>query len=106
MHTEIRHATLMKTEFLDKCLLCDSGTIEVLDPACNIARCCVCGFVFDNPRPALEELIRFYSQPTKYDSWLVELGPRERIWTRRLRMLLPFRKEGSLLDVGAGIGQF
>lgn len=96
----------MKTELLAQCILCDSALLESLDRDCNIARCGSCGYIFDNPRPASEELIAFYSQPTKYDSWLVELSGRERMWKRRLRKLRATRKSGSLLDVGTGIGQF
>jgi len=80
--------------------------LKVVDPECNIAQCRVCGYVFDNPRPTQEELIGFYSKPGKYDSWLNELGPRHRLWKRRLSKLRSTRKAGSLLDVGAGIGQF
>ena len=96
----------MIVETLSGCILCDSRSLDVIDPECNIARCASCGYVFDNPRPALEELVRFYSRPSQYDSWLDELEVRERMWKRRLKLVLPFRKSGSLLDVGAGIGQF
>jgi 2-polyprenyl-3-methyl-5-hydroxy-6-metoxy-1,4-benzoquinol methylase len=96
----------MESELLQQCNLCDSPQIGVLDPACNIAQCRSCGYVFDNPRPTLEALIGFYSKPGKYDSWLEELGPRERLWRRRLSKLQSTKKPGSLLDVGTGIGQF
>jgi SAM-dependent methyltransferase len=96
----------MRTEFLEECLVCCKNAIETLDADCNIARCAACGFIFDNPRPTQKELIDFYSQPSKYDSWLTELGPREMVWKRRLRVLLRYKKNGSLLDVGTGIGQF
>jgi SAM-dependent methyltransferase len=62
--------------------------------------------VFDNPRPSAQELVAFYSKPSKYDSWLAEAESRDRLWKGRLRRLLRTRKLGSLLDVGAGIGQF
>jgi ubiquinone/menaquinone biosynthesis C-methylase UbiE len=96
----------MKTELLQQCSLCAGDLLDVLDPECNIVRCRNCGFVFDNPRPTLEELIAFYSRGNKYDSWLTELGPRERVWKKRLRIMEPYKKPGSLLDVGTGIGQF
>lgn len=96
----------MKIEILPQCILCDSSRVELLDPQCNIARCASCGYIFDNPRPSLEELIGFYSKPAKYDSWLQELSGRDRMWKKRLRKLKPTRKPGSLLDVGTGIGQF
>src|ERR1051326_3493952 len=101
-----KHTDLMECELLQHCNLCDSPQIATLDPECNIAQCRSCGYIFDNPRPTVEALIGFYSKPGKYDSWLEELGPRERLWRRRLGKLQPTKKPGSLLDVGTGIGQF
>lgn len=96
----------MESELLHQCNLCDSAQLDVLDAECNIAQCRSCGYVFDNPRPTLQALIGFYSKPGKYDSWLEELGPRERLWKRRLSKLQSTKRPGSLLDVGTGIGQF
>lgn len=96
----------MESELLHQCNLCGSELLDVLDADCNIARCRSCGFVFDNPRPTLNALIDFYSKPGKYDSWLVELQPRERLWRRRLRKIRSTKRPGTLLDVGTGIGQF
>jgi 2-polyprenyl-3-methyl-5-hydroxy-6-metoxy-1,4-benzoquinol methylase len=96
----------MKTEALQRCGVCKGSLLEVLDEDCNVQRCRTCGYVFDNPRPRLEELIAFYSRPTQYNSWLDELGARDRLWKRRLSKLGRTKKAGSLLDVGSGIGQF
>jgi len=96
----------MRLERLDHCNVCDGKDLLVLDAGRNIVQCRSCGYIFDNPRPSAEEIFSFYSRSGKYDSWLQELEPRERLWKKRLRKLLPFSKRGSLLDVGAGIGQF
>lgn len=96
----------MRTDLLQVCNICESTALEMLDSKCNIARCRACGYIFDNPRPAPQELVRFYSQSGKYESWLRELGAREALWKRRLEKLQSTRKTGSLLDVGTGIGQF
>jgi 2-polyprenyl-3-methyl-5-hydroxy-6-metoxy-1,4-benzoquinol methylase/rubredoxin len=93
-------------EVLSACPVCGADRMSVLDSAANLCECLGCGYVFDNPRPTLSALIHFYSQPAKYDSWLAEEHARDALWTRRLRKLLPLAKPGSLLDVGAGIGQF
>lgn len=96
----------MKTEFVQRCNVCDGTTLEVIDADCNITRCQVCGYIFDSPRPTLEELVNFYSRPSQYDSWLAETEARDRLWKRRLSKLQSTRKAGSLLDVGTGTGQF
>jgi len=96
----------MKTELVERCYVCDGNMLETVDPACNIAQCAACGYVFDNPRPTLEELVKFYSRPSQYDSWLGELRIRQQAWERRLDRMQATKKSGSLLDVGTGIGQF
>jgi methylase of polypeptide subunit release factors len=96
----------MKTELVERCYVCDADMLETVDPACNIVQCAGCGFVFDNPRPTLEELVKFYSRPAQYDSWLEELPIRQTMWERRLSKMQSTKKPGSLLDVGTGIGQF
>jgi SAM-dependent methyltransferase len=96
----------MDTETLFSCNFCENTTLEPFDPENNLVRCARCHYVFDNPRPSLEALVRFYSKPAKYDSWLNDFEARNRLWRRRLRKLRSQRKPGSLLDVGTGIGQF
>jgi SAM-dependent methyltransferase len=96
----------MKTELVERCYVCDGNSLETVDPACNIAQCAACGYVFDNPRPTLDELVKFYSRPSQYDSWLGELRIRQQAWERRLDRMQATKKSGSLLDVGTGIGQF
>lgn len=91
-------------ETLIKCPLCASS-IEELDSKALLSKCAACGYIFDNPRPTKQEIIAYYSKPAKYDLWLGEEGARELLWKRRLKLLLATAKKGSLLDVGAGIGQ-
>ena len=96
----------MKMEVLDRCGICAASDLEQVDPDNNLCRCRTCGFVFDTPRPTLEEIGHYYSQPSQYDSWLDRIEARDDLWRRRLAKLLPIHKPGSLLDIGAGIGQF
>lgn len=93
-------------ETLSRCLLCDSERIQGADSEFNLWHCQACGYVFDNPRPTLDALVRFYSKPGKYDSWLDAEAPRNRLWKRRLRKLLKHAGRRNLLDVGTGTGQF
>src|SRR4249920_452047 len=93
-------------EVVAACNVCGSDRILKVDPEFNFCRCDSCGYVFDSPRPSVAAVARFYSQAGKYDSWLLQERARDLLWKRRLRKLLPHRAPGSLLDIGAGIGQF
>jgi SAM-dependent methyltransferase len=93
-------------ETLSRCLLCDSPQIRSVDAEYQLCRCEACDYVFDNPRPTLEAIVKFYSTPQKYDSWLLTDASRKQLWSRRLRKLLKHARSGALLDVGAGIGHF
>ena len=93
-------------EVVLSCNVCRSDRIQNVDSEFNFCRCDSCGYVFDSPRPSVAEVAAFYSQPAKYDSWLKEERARDALWRRRTRKLLRHRAEGSLLDIGAGIGQF
>jgi ubiquinone/menaquinone biosynthesis C-methylase UbiE len=93
-------------ETVSTCNVCNSHSIEHIDPECNLCRCGACGYVFDNPRPNQQEITAFYSQQGKYDSWLTNAAARHALWKRRLKMMLQHRAPGNLLDVGTGIGQF
>lgn len=93
-------------EVVTACNICRSNRIQKVDAEFNFCRCDACGYVFDSPRPSIAEIAWFYSQAGKYDSWLQQEQARDLLWKRRLRKLLPHRAGGSLLDIGAGIGQF
>ena len=85
-------AVVAEVETLSACLLCDSARIQALDAEYDFYRCDACGYVFDNPRPTLVSIIRFYSAPQKYDSWLDAEDSREELWKRRLKKRREKRK--------------
>ena len=95
-----------RTEYLSRCCICGNSDIKTFDSISCIASCQSCGYVFDNPRPSPEEIDGFYSRPIQYDEWLEHLPEREKTWKRRLVGVLRHSVSGSLLDVGAGVGQF
>lgn len=93
-------------ETVSACCVCRSREIQIVDEDCNLCRCSECGYVFDSPRPNQREIMAFYSRAEKYDSWLHDAAARDALWQRRLKLLLPHRSPGNLLDIGTGIGQF
>lgn len=93
-------------EALMACNVCGSEQIQRVDSDFNLCRCDLCGYVFDSPRPSFAEISAFYSQAGKYDIWLKEEHARDMLWKRRLKKLLQSGAKGSLLDIGAGYGQF
>ena len=96
----------MSLEKLEKCNLCQSGDIVTIDEKCNICQCRCCGYIFDNPRPTHDELANYYSQALRYDECLGENKAWDMLWERRLKLVKREKTSGTLLDVGAGIGQF
>jgi len=93
-------------ERVSLCSVCHSDRLLTIDVDRNFCRCRTCGFIFDSPRPSSDEVVAFYSQAGKYDSWVDEESARERLWKRRLKKLMPYRTPGDILDIGTGIGQF
>jgi 2-polyprenyl-3-methyl-5-hydroxy-6-metoxy-1,4-benzoquinol methylase len=88
------------------CPGCDSAQIQPLARQPFLSQCSACRLVFDNPRHSAREIAAYYSAVDKYDLWLRHLESRETMWRRRLTKMLARKKPGSLLDIGAGIGQF
>lgn len=102
---------------ISKCQICNSR--DLLDafkflPEYRQKKCANCGFIFVSPRPTIESISRYYSHPTQYDGWIDDENPRDVMWKRRVKQLCDLNVIGprsqksprSILDVGAGIGQF
>jgi SAM-dependent methyltransferase len=94
-----------------RCLLCgsasDSAFLFFRD--FRIARCSNCGFLFVNPRPTEEGLLRLYSnQQTnpfleeQFEAFEYELP----VLTKILRKIQKYVPAGELLEVGCGRGDF
>lgn len=96
----------VRIETVEQCNVCTSKDIDVLDAENALNVCRECGFVFDSPRPTMDEMVKYYSRPSQYDGWIDDEKIRDRLWQRRLRKVLKHTRPGSLLDVGTGVGQF
>lgn len=96
----------VELEKIEHCLLCQSKSLKWLDKKNNICQCKNCGYIFDNPRPTRQTINNYYSSSDNFDCWLEEESARDVLWQRRLRLVKKYKPNGSLLDVGAGIGQF
>jgi hypothetical protein len=73
-------------EFVNTCTLCGGYEIRALDERRNLYRCRDCGLVFDNPRPTLDDIARYYSEDYLYDNWLKQTPERNLLWGKRLAM--------------------
>jgi SAM-dependent methyltransferase len=96
----------MRTETVEACCVCLGDNVAVVDAANALNACADCGFVFDSPRPTVDELVAFYSRPTQYDDWIEAEQIRDQLWQQRVAKMRRSSRPGSLLDIGTGIGQF
>jgi SAM-dependent methyltransferase len=91
------------------CSICGSSDLEPWGMEVRdyrLVRCTRCDFICVGYRPTTAAISEYYSSPSQYDGWEAALGPRQRMWERRVRLLAAAGVRGSLLDVGTGIGQF
>lgn len=89
-----------------RCDVCGSCSVAPIDKTDDILGCHDCGYIFHGPRPAPDEIAAYYSRADKYDLWVKEEKVRGELWRRRLGKARAFKRSGTLLDVGAGTGQF
>jgi len=92
------------------CPICEASGGEPLhlEGSFRMVRCPSCQFIFLNPRPTMDSLLRFYQE------YLPEEGPSIESWEKMMRpvfhraanLLKQYGREGRLLDVGTGFGFF
>ena len=85
-----------------RCDLCGGARQEPLSPW--IVRCLDCGLACSHPLPDPAELQQRYGSDY-YAGW-DGAGDRLRIWRQRLKLMQPWARNGGLLDVGCGSGEF
>jgi 2-polyprenyl-3-methyl-5-hydroxy-6-metoxy-1,4-benzoquinol methylase len=91
------------------CPVCRSTwrrTVEQAEPPYRVLRCSACGLAYVDPIPDPAVLARHYDSDY-YAEWLARQSVRrERMWTRRLKLIARMAAKGSILDVGCGEGGF
>lgn len=86
------------------CPVC--STTDVRSAFADVWRCAGCSVLFRSPRPTQNAIARSYDEGTNYEHWQQHRELRERMWQRRLRLVMQFKQRGSLLDIGTGDGHF
>ncbi|MDZ4743857.1 MAG: class I SAM-dependent methyltransferase, partial [Verrucomicrobiota bacterium] len=90
----------------NNCIGCLSPEINQIDTVAYLCQCKKCELIFDTPQPLLDSIRDYYSQPQQYDHWLSQINEREKLWKRRIQTFRSCLVGSSILDIGAGIGQF
>lgn len=101
-----------------KCSLCNLDDYKVMlkvedyryhitDDEFNLVQCKNCGLVYVNPRPTKKEISKFY--PKEY--YRIKVPPLAKIINHLfklspIRSVRKYRKQGRLLDLGCGAGNF
>jgi len=92
------------------CPICEEsrGNPLHLEGSFRMVRCPSCQFVFLNPRPTMDSLLRFYQEYLPEEvpsigSWEKMMKP---VFHRAADLLKQYRGNGRLLDVGTGFGFF
>ena len=94
-----------------RCLICDSASYSpfMFLKDFRIVRCSNCNFIFVNPRPTEDCLLKFYSNRTINPSFKSHYEPLEYelpILSKLVRTIQDYTLTGELLEVGCGRGDF
>jgi len=92
------------------CPLCEAtggGPIH-REGSFQMVRCPSCQFIYLNPRPKEESLLRFYQHYLPEEEPFIQAWKRmmEPIFKKAAHLLGKSKREGRLLDVGSGLGFF
>lgn len=89
------------------CDLCGSRERKIVDQQGNILQCNVCGLRFVSPRPRQEDISKIYDWSYENCPGWAAVNPEGQLMhERRFNSLQRFIREGKILDVGAGRGEF
>jgi len=92
------------------CPICEGSRGDPLhrEGSFQMVRCPSCQFIFLNPRPTIDSLLRFYQEylpeeEPSIESWKKMMEP---VFRRAANLISQHRGNGRLLDVGTGFGFF
>jgi SAM-dependent methyltransferase len=91
-------------ETVSTCPMCGCETHRAVHA--SLRRCRRCQVYFRSPRPTVISIMIHYGAGLTYARWRTEQAVRDRLWRRRLALLLRHVRGGRLLDVGSGDGHF
>jgi SAM-dependent methyltransferase len=92
------------------CPICEESERNLLhqEGSFQMVRCPSCQFIYLNPRPTNESLLRFYQhylpeEGSSIQAWQKMMRP---VFKRSARLVQQYKGKGRFLDVGAGFGFF
>jgi len=91
-------------------LTCRDYRLDKTDTRYDFVKCCKCGLIYQNPRPATEEMDDHYNKNTLYPA--VDKNKKIQILIKnyglrkRARTITRIKDKGVLLDIGCGDGSF
>lgn len=92
------------------CPICEKEEYRLLhrEGEFQMVKCSSCQFIYLNPRPTGDALLRFYQGYLPEDESSVEAWQKMMvsIFKRAAELIEQYKKRGKLLDVGAGFGFF
>jgi len=100
-----------------KCALCgseDSSLIltagdyrlHITNEKFNLVQCRQCGLIYVNPRPAREEMSKFYPKEYYDEQNRISKLAVKFLQYMKIQNIMSFKKKGRILDVGCGDGSF
>lgn len=97
----------VKYELVSHCELCGHSQTKDVDKKGHIMQCKNCGLRFVSPRPTQDDISKLYDRNyTSCPGWGKIKPEAQLIYERRFKFLERFVREGKILDVGAGLGEF
>ena len=89
------------------CDLCDNPESKIIDKKGHIVQCRKCGLKFVSPRSTQKDISKIYDWSYENCSTWGKIKPEAQLmYERRFNFMQGFIKEGRVLDVGAGRGEF